>query len=275
MFGYLTRRRRRKIRSLPFPRKWLPIVERNFPYYARLQQADRKELLGHIQVFLDEKRFEGCGGLEITEEIEITIAAQACLLLLHRETDYYPKLATILVYPSAYIATVIDRSADGVVSEQQVPRRGEAWQHGIVVLAWDAVRRGATDIREGQNVVLHEFAHILDYEAGGANGAPSLERPSMYAAWGRVLGAEYEQLRLDSQLGRETVLDQYGATAPAEFFAVATECFFEKPVEMKRDHPELYEELTQYYKQDPVTYRPPEPSPAELPDQPRDLETIN
>jgi Mlc titration factor MtfA (ptsG expression regulator) len=252
MFGLFKRRRREWLRAQPFPPAWLPILENNCPFYRGLAGDDRRELLGHIQVFLAEKHFEGCGGLEMTDEIRVTIAAEASLLLLHRETDYYRRLITILVYPGAYVARGIEAIGDGAVLEGDVARLGEAWQEGVVVLSWDDVRKGASDIHDGHNVVLHEFAHQLDQEDGSADGAPILEHRSRYLAWARVLGAEYEQLRRDSERGRRTVLDEYGATNPAEFFAVATECFFEKPARLQRKHPELYEELKAYYRQDPL-----------------------
>src|SRR4051794_33023844 len=234
MFGYFRRRRRDRLRAAPFPPEWDAILQRNVPLYDRLGEADRRELQGHVNVFLAEKTFEGCGGLSLTDEIKVTIAAQACLLLLHRETDYYRRLVTILVYPTAYVAKGVESLGGGFVLEGTQGRLGEAWADGVVVLSWDDVRRGAADVRDGQNVVLHEFAHQLDQEDGTADGAPILERRSLYVAWARVLGAEYEQLRQDSRRHRKTVLDEYGATQPAEFFAVATECFFEKPAQLQK-----------------------------------------
>ena len=251
MFGYFKRRRRERLRAATFPHEWDQTLRRNVPLYGRLNESDRKELQGHVQVFLAEKCFEGCGGLTLTDEIKVTIAAQACLLLLHRDTDYYPRLVTILVYPSAYTAKGVESLSGGFILEGEECRLGEAWTDGVVVLSWDDVRTGASDIKDGHNVVLHEFAHQLDQEDGVADGAPVLDRRSRYFAWARVLGAEYEQLRQASRRGRKSVLDGYGATKPAEFFAVATECFFEKPVQMKKKHPELYEELKEYYCQDP------------------------
>jgi MtfA peptidase len=248
MFGYFRRRRRERLRAAPFPPEWDGILRRNVPLYGRLDEADRKELHGHIHVFLAEKHFEGCGGLTLTDEIKVTIAAQACLLLLHRETDYYRRLVTVLVYPSAYTAKGVEPIGGGVVLEGEVARLGEAWTGGVVVLSWDDVRAGASDIHDGHNVVLHEFAHQLDQEDGAADGAPILDQRSQYVAWARVLGVEYEQLRRDAERGRQSVLDDYGATNPAEFFAVATECFFERPVPMKAKHPDLYEELKGYYR---------------------------
>jgi Mlc titration factor MtfA (ptsG expression regulator) len=156
------------------------------------------------------------------------------------------------VYPSTYVAQAREPIGGGMVLEGEVARLGEAWRDGVVVLAWDDVLSGASDIHDGHNVVLHEFAHQLDQENGPADGAPILEHRSRYVSWARVLGNEYEQLRKDASLGRPSVLDQYGATNPAEFFAVATECYFEKPRELRRSHPELFEELRAYYHFDPT-----------------------
>lgn len=254
MFGFFRKRRRERLRAAPFPPEWDALLRRNAPLYDRLGEAGRQELQGHIQVFLAEKHFEGCGGLTLTDEIKVTIAAQACLLLLRRDTDYFRRLVTILVYPSGYVARSVEPIGGGLVLEGEAARLGEAWRDGVVVLSWDDVRAGASDIHDGHNVALHEFAHQLDQEDGAADGAPILDQRSRYVAWARVLGAEYEQLRRDAERGRPSVLDDYGATDPAEFFAVATECFFEKPAQMKRKHPDLYEELKAYYHQDPVEH---------------------
>ncbi len=251
MFG-LKKWRRNRLLSRPFPVAWLRIIEKNIPYYQRLCEADRRELQQHVQVFIAEKHFEGCGGLTINDEIRVTIAAQACILLLHRETDYYPGLYSILIYPSAFIAKTYDELAPGTIVAGNQVHLGESWKHGALVLAWDHVQISAADIHDGHNVVLHEFAHQLDTENGAANGAPPLPQRSMYVAWARILGKDYQKLRDDAEHGRRTVLDHYGATNPAEFFAVATECFFEKSREMRSHHPELYAELSRFYRQDPA-----------------------
>lgn len=253
MFG-LRERRRRKLRAAPFPAPWRSIIERCFPLFARLSADDQTELLGHIQVFVAEKKFEGCGGLEITDEIRLTIAAQACLLLLHREPHYYPRLVSILVYPHPYVAKGTERLPGGIVSEGPSGRLGESWVEDIVVLAWDAVRSGASDAGDGHNVVLHEFAHQLDQEDGTSNGAPILEHRSQYVAWARTLGAEFEALRQAAERGGRTDIDAYGATNPAEFFAVVTEAFFERPASLRKKHPELYDELRLFYRQDPLSF---------------------
>jgi Mlc titration factor MtfA (ptsG expression regulator) len=266
MFGFLKNRRRNRIRNRPFPSDWRDLLVRRYPLYSRLPPADRRELEGLIQVFLAEKRFEGCGGQEITDEVRVLIAAQACLLLLHRETDCYPRLHSILVYPSSYVAPTWHLETDGMtITEGAQVRGGESWAHGTVVLAWDGVFAGAVELEKNRNLVLHEFAHQLDEEDGRADGAPFLSGPDLrqihyrYQAWARVLNAEFQQLRHAAEAGRETVLDTYGAQNPAEFFAVATECFFERPRRLLERHPALYAELKQFYRQDPVLYAATDP----------------
>jgi hypothetical protein len=251
MFGFKQRRRKR-IRERPFPARWLEIVERNFPYYRQLTPAEQSELRGHVQVFLDEKRFEGCGGLELTDEMCVTVAAQACLLLLNRETDYYPLMTTILVYPGHYFAPETRHMPDGTIMEKISGREGESWHRGPVVLSWGDVQRDMANPGDGRNVVFHEFAHQLDSESGSEEGAPELSQRAMYADWSEVLGGEYERLRDDISSNRGHVIDDYGATSPAEFFAVVTEVFFVKPAALRQHHPELYEQLKTFYRQDPA-----------------------
>jgi Mlc titration factor MtfA (ptsG expression regulator) len=245
-------RRREELRRRPFSSEQRAIVRRNVPYVATLSAEDQRELEGHMQVFLAEKRFEGCGGLGMTEEIKLTIAAQACVLLLHRETDYFSGLESILVYPSAYVVkNTRQRLGDLVVEGDQV-RLGESWVRGAVVLAWDAVQRGASNFHHGRNVVLHEFAHQLDAEDGDMNGAPVLGTRSLYSAWAHALGAEYDELIERVAAQKPADIDAYGATSPAEFFAVVTEAFFETGEALEREHPELYEVLRAFYRQDPA-----------------------
>lgn len=243
-------------------------MERNFGLFRGLTPVDQTELLGHVRVFLDEKHFEGCGGLEMTDEIRVTIAAQACMLLLHQEASHcYPDLRTILVYPHAYVAQRQEVLPGGIVVEGPSARLGESWVRGVVVVSWDDVRAGAADVVDGHNVTLHEFAHQLDTEDGRADGVPFLERRSQYVTWGRIMRDEFEKLRSASELGGRTAIDSYGATNPAEFFAVITEAFFERPRALHGKHPELYDQLKTFYRQDPLTYghdgeREPAESPA-------------
>ncbi|HEX5725341.1 MAG TPA: M90 family metallopeptidase [Longimicrobiaceae bacterium] len=252
LFNWGRNRRRGRLRAQPFPPEWLRIVEKNVPMYRRLSEEDRRALLGHVHVFLAEKRFEGCGGLELTDEIRVTIAAQACVLLLRlQDNDYYSRLRSILVYPRGYIAH--QATQDGhVVHEGPSARLGESWADGAVVLSWQDARAGAANAGDGANVVLHEFAHQLDQEDGAADGTPELESFAAYLPWARVLSEEYLALRRAARKGGGTVLDRYGTQNEAEFFAVATEAFFEKPALLQRRHPELYEELKDYYNQDPA-----------------------
>jgi hypothetical protein len=243
---------REKLRALPVNPEWVKILEKNLPIYLKLPDPLKAELNGHIQVFLSEKNFEGCGGLELTDEMRVTIAAQACILLLKRKTKYYPKLSSILVYPSAYVAKNI-RNRNGFVSEEQV-RLGESWTTGTVVLSWDDIIRGAVDPKDGHNVVLHEFAHQLDQEDGVGDGTPVLPQYSRYIPWAAVLGKEFDVLRKKASRGTTVLMDHYGATNPAEFFAVATETFFEKSRQLQRKHPELYDQLKDYYQMDPAEW---------------------
>ena len=252
MFFFFRNRRRKRLRATPLPDASWAIIDGNVRLVAGLADADRAELGGIIQVLLAEKTFEGCDGLAITDEIRLTIAAQAALLLLGRETRYYPTLKTILVYPSTYFANHQEVLPDGTVIEGQVARLGESWHRGAVVLAWDNVQSSAWNHDDGRNVTLHEFAHQLDGEATGMDGAPALPSRAHYRDWARVLGAEYETLIEKVHRGHRSLLDSYGATNPAEFFAVVTEMFFEKPGALKHRHPQLYAELAEFYKQDPA-----------------------
>jgi len=264
MFGFLKERRRARLRAQPIPVAWRRVLEQKFPLYLRLSAADRRELESHIQVFLAEKRFEGCGGFKITDEVRALIAAQACLLLLHRETDYYPSLRSILVYPDTFVIKTGRLEADELTDRQVRSALGESGR-GAVVLSWSATLADTVEPADGKNLVLHEFAHQLDEEDGVVDGAPLLPAESIgqrhfrYVVWARVLRAEFERLRSDGESGRETVLDGYGAATPAEFFAVATECFFEKPHQLEKKHPELYDELKQFYRQDPAKFALPAP----------------
>ena len=255
MFGLTKQRRRRRLRAEPFPKEWLATIERNVQFFRRLSANDRTELLGHIQVFLAEKRFEGCGGLELTDVIRVTIAAQACLLLLHRQTDYFPRLLTILVYPSAYTAEEKRQIEDHVWQEGTTTRLGETGRSlGSMVLSWDAAKSGAADPSDGKNVVFHEFAHQLDYENYAADGVPGLVTRDQQLSWREVMRTEFASLRAADETGIPTLLDTYGATNPAEFFAVATEAFFERPGALRASHPKLYAELQHYFQQDPAEY---------------------
>lgn len=255
IFSVLRERRRRRLQARPFPHKWLTLIQQHVAFFHRLSAADRAELLGHIQVFLAEKRFEGCGGFSITDEVRLTIAAQACLLLLHRRTDYFPQLLTILLYPATYMAEESRQVGEHLWEEGTVSRLGETGRRmGSLVLSWDAVKHGAAHPADGKNVVLHEFAHQLDFENEAADGVPGLATREQQLAWAAVMRSEYASLRAADQSGIPTLLDTYGATNPAEFFAVSVEAFFERPRALRANHPKLYAELRTYFQQDPVEF---------------------
>jgi MtfA peptidase len=248
-------RRRHRLRARPFPEKWLTLIQRHVVIFHRLSASDRAELLGHIQVFLAEKRFEGCGGFAITDEVRITIAAQACLLLLHRKTDYFPLLLTILVYPLSYMVEQKRQIAEHIWEEGTMSRLGETGRRmGSLVLSWGAVKHGAADPSDGKNVVLHEFAHQLDFENDAVDGVPALATREQQLAWTAVMRAEFASLRAADESGVPTLLNTYGATDPAEFFAVSVEAFFEQPHALRARHPNLYAELRTYFQQDPVEF---------------------
>ncbi len=241
--------KRRRALSAPFPVEWESILNKNLPPYAKFPEPLKQQLHQNIKLFICEKSFEGCGGLAITDEIKVTIAAQACLLLLNRHTGGYPKLYSIVVYPHTYVA-----GEKGRFGNQPQARLGESWQTGTVVLSWHSVKGGAMNFEDGQNVTMHEFAHQLDQEDGIADGAPILKDRSAYSAWAKTFSKKYEQLQGKAKSGRKSVMSKYGATQPAEFFAVATETFFEKPRQLIKHHPELYAELENFYQVNPVEW---------------------
>jgi len=245
--------RRKALELMPFPMKWSDIIEKNVSCYQGLQATERDHLEDLIKVFINEKNFEGCGGLIITDEIKVTVAAQACLLLLNLKHNYYDQLVSILIYPAGFKIKQAQRTAIGTISESDMAVSGLSSSGGVIVLSWPDTIGGSKNEQDGMNVVFHEFAHQLDQLDGVMNGAPVLGSTSMYREWGSVLSTEYKQLREDVSRHRHSVIRAYGATQPAEFFAVVTELFFEKPVQLKRDHPELYEEFKEYYCQDPAT----------------------
>jgi hypothetical protein len=219
------------------------------PLLGKVPGEIRRKLEGVMRVFLDEISFEACGGLpEVTEEMRLAVAGQACLLLLESGYDDFGRLRSVLIYPDAYRGAGDDDGSDEI-------RLGESWQTGSVVLSWQSVQEGAENTEDGRNVVIHEFAHQIDQYDGDADGLPILKRKGDYRRWAEALSASYDQLCDRVNRGQNTVMDPYGATNPAEFFAVATETFVEKPEQMQREHPDVYDELRQFYGLDPVNWR--------------------
>jgi Mlc titration factor MtfA (ptsG expression regulator) len=246
--------KRKKAASSPFKKQWRGILNQNMPYFKTMPDHLQLQLKKHILVFLAEKKFIGYNGVVINDEIRVTIAAQACLLLLNRKTDYYPKLKSILIYPRAFVKQHEVTGTDGVQSMQHTALAGESWGYGKVVLSWQDTLKGADSVDDGHNVVIHEFAHQLDQEDGPANGAPILSHTQSYASWSEVFSAQYETLQRQAQRGQPSIFDYYGATNPAEFFAVASEVFFEKADALSKEQPDLYKQLSDYYKVDPADW---------------------
>ncbi|WP_339769493.1 M90 family metallopeptidase [uncultured Paraglaciecola sp.] len=242
--------KRIKLQAQPLPDEYVHILQTKFPLYSRLPSDLQRRLTGHMQVFLAEKDIIGRGDFEVTDTVRVLIAAQACLLILNRPGNYYPGFRSILVYPETYVANSTHR--DGMLQVTATSTRaGESWQRGPVILAWDHVLQGARDSRDGHNVVMHEFAHKLDEENAAMDGLPMLPTPEQYKQWSEVLNAEFILQQQKLADGANDVIDSYGATSPAEFFAVVTETFFEKPHQLAHRHPKLYEQFKQCYLLDP------------------------
>jgi len=245
---WLTERRRSRLRAQPFPAAWRRILRRRVPAAARLPSDLQRRLKRHIQVFIAEKPFFGCQGQAITDELRVTIAAQACMLLLgHAGPDYYPRLRQILVYPDAFVVHREQPLGAGLVQEQRQAMSGESWAQGQVILSWSQVLAGAADPADGQNVVLHEFAHQVDQDSGVADGRPWMPSAAKRRRWAAVMGAALERLRNEPS----ELVDAYGASDPAEFFAVLTELFFERPQALAAESPAVYRELVELYRVNP------------------------
>lgn len=256
----------RRALARPLPAADQAMLEHSLPFYGKLAPDLQRQLQRMVVQFLHQKKFVGCAGLEVTQEMRIAIAAQACLLLLNKPSKVYRALHTILVYPGAFIAQRNDVGAGGVITPARQQMLGESWSDGRIVLSWDDVERGMLDWQGANNVVLHEFAHQLDSESGSTNGAPYLGSPDSYRSWSQVLSRDYANLRHEAWLGRQDgVLDHYGATSPAEFFAVATETFFTRPWQLAERHAALFGELHKYYRVDPREWLPAPPPPMPEP----------
>lgn len=249
IFRWLTERRRARLLETPFPDAWTKILERNVSAYRLLSPEEQARLRDLTQVFLAEKHWEGCGGLELDDEIRVTIAGTACLMILGRDHDLLREVESILVYPSGVLVPEQPRSlfdARPVVSGGPTPVLGVAHGQGPVVLAWDSVLAGARDARDGHNLVFHEIAHKIDFLDGAGDGTPPLESRGERERWARACTDAYQAHRD----GTETLLRDYATTNEAEFFAVATEVFFEKPRRMADELPALYAVLRDFYQLD-------------------------
>lgn len=240
MFKFIRDRRRKKFAAAELPEHWRTILSEDTSFFERLKSDERERFLDHVKVFVWEKRWIPAGGYEeIPEEIKVIIAACASRLVRNLPLDSYDRLTEVVVYPASFTGENLE-SAETL---------GLAHHWGTVVLAWDAVRRGIATPNDARDTAIHEFAHALDLEDGHFDGTPLLERGADYRDWARVLGEHFSTLSENPYTG---VIDSYGAKNEAEFFAVATEAFFEQPRQLKRRAPDLYEQLARFYRLDPA-----------------------
>jgi len=244
--------RRNKIFSQPFPNHWMVIINENVPLYRRVPEKLKFHVHGCINLFIHEKIFVG-RAIDIDDTIRLTIASNACMLLLHRQQKYFPNFKTIIVYPDTYVATQTNH--DGNIHTPHASHRaGESWVRGPIVLSWGDTIRGSLNNKDGHNVVLHEFAHKLDELSGDMNGLPLLRSNNHYTEWAKVLNDEFNSLKHRANRGKNSVLDEYGTISAPEFFADATESFFEKSKQMKLKLPDLYKQLSRFYNIDPASW---------------------
>ena len=249
------RRRRAALARQTFPAQWQDWLRARTSIYVRVPPELRPRLHELIRIFVGEKTFVGCNGLTVTEEMRVVIAAYACLLVVNRPdvpgSHFYDDLFSILVYPTPFIVPHTLRDGPGVITEGHRVLSGQAWDSRRIIVSWQDIEDGPTT---GHNVVLHEFAHYLDMEDETMDGAPGLGNVRAYREWSKVFWEEYDRLRATLGAGQPTFLDPYAASAPAEFFAVVTEAFFEKPRELELQHAGLYEQLRRYYRVDPARW---------------------
>lgn len=239
------------MRGKPFPDSWQHILDEKVPYCQKLPESYQEILRQRMMVFIHEKLFEGCGGLKMTEQIKVIISAYACILILEETSDYYPDLQTILVYPDDYLAPVHEEDESGIITTGSEARKGESWDTGSIVLSWRDIEENIYDEKNYQNLIFHEFAHQLDQHYGLTAGINLEGEVTQKNEWNDILAASYKELRRKVKMKKSSVLDVYGVSEPAEFFAVATEAFFLNPCRLKKENSKLYRQLFDFYKIDP------------------------
>ncbi len=254
LLSWWTRRRRRKILAEPFPAAWRKILADEVGHFALLPAADQERLRNAVQILVAEKAWEGCRGLELTDTIRVTIAALASVLILGLRDYYFDNVQTVLVYPEEFVVPEDKPLGGEVALHGESDRLGEAHARGPVILSWASVREAAAEPGCGENLVFHEFAHQLDLLNGDFDGTPALADRGLRQRWAEIMNREYRSLTRAAERRRETLLDPYGATSPAEFFAVTTECFFDAPLPMRDELPELYQLFRDYFHQDPARW---------------------
>lgn len=247
MFNWFRNRRRKRVLQEPWPATWESIIESNVGHYKDLSTTERDKLKAITKIMVDEKHWEAHGGLELSDEVKVTIAGTAALLLLGVQNFYFEHVNTIIVFPDP----VRRQSQGGLIVGKESRHAGEAWQNGQVVLSWQDVLSDSRNPDDGRNLVIHEFAHCLDGLDGEMGGSLTFGDTATTQRWHKVCESEFKALVRATERRQKTLLDYYGATNQAEFFAVASETFFEKPGQLKEDHAELFGLLVKYYRLDP------------------------
>lgn len=251
-----TLKKQRRLRSSmnEFKLDWEQILSSQWSLYQQLPDLLKQSLKERIKLFLSEKQFVGCNGFVVTEEHKLLIAAQACLLIINKPFEYFDALKTILIYPSVFVVNRNRMLANGTIREEKNINSGEAWETGKIILSWDDAYSGMIDMTDGNNVVIHEFAHLLDHTNGSANGAPILEHARNYDQWSQIFTAAFDRLQQTVNNRQQSLINPYGATNPGEFFAVVSELFFEKSKLLRQQEPELYHQLVKFYAVDPALW---------------------
>ena len=252
LWRFVSTRRRTEAFSEPFSRQWRRLLEHSLPLYQRIPPPLRLKLEPLVRAFLSDVRFVGCQGLEVTDEMRLVVATQACLLVVMRDSGAYTALGSVLIYPDKFVVNEPEEDDAGIVTEGENILAGQSVDDTRIILSWQDVKEGGTE-GDAYNVVLHEFAHYLDNSVDGALSDSGTRRET-FEAWHDVLDREYEALCDAVERGEETLIDPYGAEHPAEFFAVATETFFEQPLQMQSRHAALYAELKRFYGLDPAAW---------------------
>lgn len=251
MLRWIRRRRRGRLLATPFPREWEFILEDKAPFLSALPSSEAESVRRIVRVLVSEKNWEGCGGLHLSDEHRVTIAAQVARMVRYFDNEYFEDVRSVLIYPDAYVARSQEVIGPGVVVESDTGRLGEAWHRGPVILAWADVLATVRLEDRGSNVVIHEFAHQLDMRNGShADGVPPLESARFAKRWVRHMTAGLERLRDLCDDGIPCLIDSYAATNAAEFFAVLSEVYFEQPEDLQIEWPEQFELLDAYYRQD-------------------------
>jgi MtfA peptidase len=248
VFSYFKNARRRKLLNSPFPSTWLEVLHRNVGHYALLPQPAQARLRDKLRILVSELRYEGCQGLVVTDEMRVTIAGQASLLLLGDDDYYFDRVPSLLIYPAAF--SLPHRFGQNMPVEEDAEMLGEAWNRGNVVLSWPSVLQGGRNPRDGQNLVLHELAHHLDGLDGEMGGSPPMSSDRLQR-WQQVMKRAIDQLASEVERNEPELIDSYGLTNDAEFFAVSTECFFERPTELRARYSDWYDCLRDLYRIDP------------------------